>query len=642
MAIYTPGASKVIINEIDMSQIVTGASASVAGLVVVSNQGDPSPQLWTDGQSFLAEYGNPNAQIGFDVYCGLDYFSEGNQLWGLRVLGTGYSYAGALLYNTTAGATLLLGTDAVPDPTFPAWASLQNNPTDIPIALFYPRRGPGSYASNIAVGISSPNLSAPATGTATSQATGGTLPSSTYQYQVAALSAAGPTTATSPATVVIAGSAVTNQVTVAWTQVPNAIGYRIYGRMTSGYGFIADVGQGVASFVDTGAIVPDTTIQPVTTQAVNESFVVQVFDTNVSTTAPMESFTCTLEPSTDADGVATELMERINPFSSYINVTSNVPALSVVPSVGSATSVNLSGGDSGTAPTSFNVAAAWSQYSNKELYKTNLLINGGHSDAGVQQAMEALARTRGDAVGLLDVPSASQDFQGAINYRNLTLNLNSSWVALFSPDVLENDTINGKQQYVPFSGWAAALCARTDRVANPSYSIAGLNRGLVNVLGLRQNYDPGQSDDLFNAQVNYTRNFVGQGIALWEQQTMQAKASALSWLSVRRIVNVIKVSLYNFGLYVLQEPNDDFTRRQLVGSFSDYLATLQNARALSSYDVVSDSSNNSAADTNSGVLNATVIIVPIIPVHQLVISLVISQQGVSFTETLQALGVTTG
>ncbi|MGE8451594.1 MAG: phage tail sheath subtilisin-like domain-containing protein, partial [Pseudomonadales bacterium] len=297
----------------------------------------------------------------------------------------------------------------------------------------------------------------------------------------------------------------------------------------------------------------------------------------------------------------------------------------------------MAGGDSGTAPTSFNVANAWAVFSNKEQYAINVLINGGHSDPTVQMAMEELARTRGDSVALLDVPSNSQQFQQAINYRNLSLNLNSSYAALFCPDMLESDNINGKQQYVPFSGWAAALCARTDRVANPSFSIAGLNRGLVNVLKTRYSYDDGQASALFKAQVNYTRTFVGQGIALWEQQTMQAKASALSWLSVRRIVNVIKVSLYQFGLYVLQEPNDDFTRRQMVRSFSDYLETLQNARALHSFSVISDASNNTAADANSGVLRCTVILVPVIPVHELQIDVVISKQGVSFQETVSQL-----
>jgi phage tail sheath protein FI len=276
-------------------------------------------------------------------------------------------------------------------------------------------------------------------------------------------------------------------------------------------------------------------------------------------------------------------------------------------------------------------------WTDTDLYAINTLINGGHADPTVQNAMDELARGRGDSVALLDVPSAQQQFQAAINYRKLTLNLNSSYSALFTPDVLESDNINGKQQFVPFSGWAAALCARTDRVANPSYAIAGLNRGLVNVLRLRQNYNPGQMDALFDAQLNYVRAFVGQGTALWEQRTLQAKSSALSWLSVRRIVNVIKVALYDFGLYVIHEPLDEITQRQVTGSFSDYLQTLKNARALHDFTVISDSSNNTPAENNQGILRVTVIIIPVIPVSKLVVDLVVSKQGVSFQETVSQL-----
>jgi phage tail sheath protein FI len=222
----------------------------------------------------------------------------------------------------------------------------------------------------------------------------------------------------------------------------------------------------------------------------------------------------------------------------------------------------------------------------------------------------------------------------AINYRNLQLNLNSTYSGLFSPDVLEADTINGQQQYVPFSGQAAARCAYTDSVANPSFSIAGLNRGLLSVLGTRYQYDQGEMDALFQAQVNYTQTFVGQGTALWEQQTLAAEMSALSWLSVRRIVNVIKVALYQFLLYSLQEPNDDFLGRQIVSSCSDYLQTIQNARGITAFTVVSDTSNNTAQDFNTGVRNVTVIIIPTIPVHIINLQVVISQQGVSFTEAL--------
>jgi len=84
----------------------------------------------------------------------------------------------------------------------------------------------------------------------------------------------------------------------------------------------------------------------------------------------------------------------------------------------------------------------------------------------------------------------------------------------------------------------------------------------------------------------------------------------------------------------VQEPDDQFLGNQIVGSCSAYLQTLVNARALNSFDVVSDASNNSASDLNAGVRNVTVVIVPILATHIISLSVVISQQGVSFSEVL--------
>lgn len=636
--------SKVIVTEINLSQVIVSASSSVASEVIIATQGRTVPVQFTNGTDYLTEYGIPNASVSFDQYCALDYFSEGSDLWGLRVVSDDALFCGTLLYQDADGTTHLLPVaGGVANPETPDWDQLQTLvPNTTLIALFYPLRGPGSYADVLALSVTSTNISAPdmTQFPPTTASTGGTLAAATYEYQVSSVSATGETLASNPVTVVIAAGTSTNTVTLQFNPVAQAIAYNIYGRTSAGLGYLTQVGQSntTISFTDTGAIQPDTTKQPITSiddVVVSPFFTIDVFNTSTSTSFAIEQFQCTLTENTSSSGLETELEQAINPFSSNIQVTSNVPSLNVVPtSVGNVALTNFVDGDSGSAPDSTDVAGAWATFGNKQLYPINLLINSGHFTPDVQLAMDTLAQGRGDCVGLLDVPSNSQQFQQAINYRNLQLNLNSTYSALFCPDVLEADTFNGKQQYVPFSGWAAALCARTDRVANPSFSIAGLNRGLVNVLKTRQVYDQGEMDALFNAQVNYTQTFVGQGIALWEQQTLSSEFSALTWLSVRRIVNVLKVALYQFLLFSLQEPNDDFLGRQIVESCSSYLTSLQNVRALSGFTVVSDSTNNTAQDFNSGIRNVTVIIIPTIPTHIINLQVVVSKQGVTFSEVL--------
>lgn len=633
-------ASDIRVTEINLSSVITSTSVTVAAIPIVSVQGSTKPLLFTNAQDWLAEYGNPDPSISMTIQSGINYFTEGNQAWGLRVAGSGARYAGVLMYSTTDGSTHLVG-HYTTDPLNTDLSTLVSG-GQTAIALFFPNRGPGSYGDDLAIQIKTASIAAPSIDANAQLGGSGSMSPATYTYMLSALGPNGESLASSPATVVLSGvSQPIASITVTWTSVPNAIGYKLYGRVAdSSFGFIKTVGASVLSFVDTGTISPDTTKQPITdlgNVVGSNEFVVSVYDTTNPQQGALENWTCTLKPFVDSSGTQTELEDRINPFSSYIQVVSNVPALVSLPVIGNVSKTSMTGGDSGATPTSSQIALAMQVFSNKSLYNTNIFVNAGISDPVYQLSIDTLVQGRGDAVSLLDTPSSEQKFQAAIDFRNLELNLNSTYSALFCPDLLQADLINGKQVYVPPSGWAAALCARTDRVANQAYSIAGLNRGLLNVLKQRYAYDDGEATALFQAQVNYTRTFVGQGIALWEQQTLSGQYSALSWLSVRRITNVIKVSLYKFLLYSLQEQDTDAVRRQIINSCSAYLDNVVASNGLSSYVVECDNGNNTAATANAGVLVVTVVLVPIIPIHEIQLQIVISKQGVSFQETLSAI-----
>lgn len=639
MAILQQRASDVYVREFDLSHIVTGASSSNAAAVVVSNKGSLVPEHFTQADTFLNHYYNrSDPSIPISVQSTLNYFHEGNSLWVVRAHGTDYKFSGLLLVQDGAKTELIPLTDGTDDPEDIDFEDIALNNKYI-LGLFYPKLGPGSYADSYQVSITSGNIDPPANLEATTSDKGGVLNPATYGYSVSSITPDGETVIGNVAIVTISGQGATYSNTITWDPVPGALGYRVYGRgdEVSEQKRLAEVGQGTYSFVDTGEIVPDD-FSPITNPD-DAAAPIPIFTVNIRAEGATENFDCTLEEFTDEDGVAMEMEAKINPFSEYMNFKSNVPNLIVVPK--RVTSVpawtNLEGGDSGTVPTNFDVSRAWEVFDDREKYDINIMINSGHSYPNVQLNMDRIAQSRGDAVPLLDVPSARQKYRQAINYRNLDLGLSSSYSALFSADILQEDNINGRERFVPFSGYAAALCARTDRVANPSFSIAGLNRGLVNALGYRESYDSGQSTELYKAQVNYLRSFTNIGTALWEQRTLSGKDSALSWLSVRRILNVIKVSLYRAGLYIIQEPNDEFTARQVVSMFEEYLEAIKNARGIHSYTVVADASNNPLAFINGGILRCSVIIIPILPVHELQVDVAISKQGVSFEETLTAL-----
>lgn len=97
-------------------------------------------------------------------------------------------------------------------------------------------------------------VSAPATPTASTSGLGGTLAAATYRYVVTALSEGGETLPSSAVTQATTGS--TSTVTVQWTTVSNATGYRIYGRANSvdRAVLLATVGPAVTSWIDDGSV----------------------------------------------------------------------------------------------------------------------------------------------------------------------------------------------------------------------------------------------------------------------------------------------------------------------------------------------------------------------------------------------------
>lgn len=643
MALIEQKPSGVYTKEVDLSSLITTASTSVVAQVVVSKQGSTKPKFFTSADDYISEYGNPDSSISFDQYCAIDYFREGNELWAVRVAGEGATTSAVALCFDQGGFQLVPVSNGISDTDNIDWNYVLPSGYSNPVAVFYPTRGPGSYADTYAIAIKS-NTVEPFEITqiiASSSNNGGQLPAGTYTYQVSKIGKDGVESLVSnPVSVVIASDDQSNSITLEITPDPLAIGYRVYGRDSDSIGLLAELGSAETTFTDSGALLPDLEIQPIVDSSGMKGaagqFTVEIYDLSYNTSTPLETYTCTLGTGTDASGYATELTERINPFSNYVNVASNALTydLDEMPQITSIAATRMAGGDSGDAPTSYQIAAAWAQFDDKQVYGINILLNSGKANPIVQQAMIELAEGRGDCVALLDMPSTNQKMQTALDYRNLQLNANTSYAAIFMPDLLEADNINGKQLYVPPSGWAAALCARTDRVANPSYSIAGLNRGLLNVLNTRYTYKDGEMTQLYQAQINYTKTFIGAGIALWEQQTLQSQYSALSWLSVRRIVCVLKTSLEEYLRYQLQEPNDDFTVRAIVSSCTNYLQGLVDARAIRQFTV---DTTTSATEIDAGFRNVFIVIIPMIAIHVIQLNIGISKTSITIEEALAQL-----
>jgi hypothetical protein len=109
--------------------------------------------------------------------------------------------------------------------------------------------------------ILSPTLPTPTADSFVLADVGGTLPdSTTYYYRVSAINASGETLAFAEVSQATGtgGAGDAHVITVAWEEVEDATGYRVYGRATGAQEFMAEVeGGDTLTWDDDGSVTPD-------------------------------------------------------------------------------------------------------------------------------------------------------------------------------------------------------------------------------------------------------------------------------------------------------------------------------------------------------------------------------------------------
>jgi hypothetical protein len=348
---------------------------------------------------------------------------------------------------------------------------------------------------------------------------------------------------------------------------------------------------------------------------------------------PVERFQVHMNFIRDGFGVQLNIQDHINTRSKYIRVRQNYansvyaahPDLRFINTI---RTVNLTGGSDGNPPSTSDYIDAWSLYEDKEEVIVNLLINGGLTNTDIQAKMVQICKDRMDCMAILDVPSDQQALADAIDWRRNSLNIDSSYAALYSPDILILDSINDRRLFIPPSGPVAAVYAKTDRDAATWYAPAGMTRGDIKALGLRHSYDLSAREILVPSQINPIKIFAGQGIKVWGSDTLQIRASALSNVSVRRLMMFIESAVSVAVLYSVFDPNDPLLRAQLTEITERFLKPLKNdGRALYDFRVECSDKNNPPSVVSQGILNLDVYLDPVLPAKQIILNGTITQTG---------------
>lgn len=327
-----------------------------------------------------------------------------------------------------------------------------------------------------------------------------------------------------------------------------------------------------------------------------------------------------------------------------INLVSNLAVPSNYKSLSGDYTKALNGGSNGGVVDTNELIEGWNTLKNAEAVTVDLLITGDAGGAAahqiiVQHVIDNVAETRRDCVVffsplLTDVQNQNENdaaencvaTREAIARSSSYAFMDSGWKRMY-------DVYNDKNRWIPLNGDIAGLAARTDEVADPWFSPAGYNRGRIkNAISLA--FSPSQTfrDILYKNNINPVVNFKGDGIILYGDKTLQAKASAFQFINVRRLFIVLERSIAAASKYSLFEFNDEFTRAQFINLVTPFLNEVKGRRGIERFKVVADESNNTPFIINSKQFIGDIFVDPADSINNIELNFIAVRNGVEFTE----------
>lgn len=355
----------------------------------------------------------------------------------------------------------------------------------------------------------------------------------------------------------------------------------------------------------------------------------------------------------NSDGSTSYYKTVINNTSAYVWAASD---RSTAPSATAALIANASGsaplslrfaygadGSDESAISFGDIARAYDVFQSAEAVDISLVLTGKARGGltGEQLAnylIDNIAESRKDCVVFVSPDKADvvDNTGGAtatdiINFRNNVRS--SSYAVMDSGYKYQYDKYNDVYRWVPLNGDIAGLAVRTDSIADPWFSPAGLARGQIkNVVKLAFNPSKAERDVLYKAGVNPVVTFPGQGTILYGDKTLLNKPSAFDRINVRRLFITLEKAIANAAKFTLFEFNDEFTRAQFRSLIEPFLRDVQGRRGIFDYRVVCDESNNTTEVVDSNRFVGDIYVKPAKSINYIQLNFVAVRSGVEFTE----------
>lgn len=234
-------------------------------------------------------------------------------------------------------------------------------------------------------------------------------------------------------------------------------------------------------------------------------------------------------------------------------------------------------------------------------------VRSDRFDALYIMDIEQFDNNNNEITSSVQLPSVTNTSQ---NFRDRALD--NSFAAAYFPDVVVTDPNTNTNVVVPPSVVVLGAMALNDRVGHPWFAPAGTTRGaLKNVTYANVNLSKTNLDSLYDVSINPLVAIVpNNGVVVWGQKTLQAAASALDRVNVRRLLIEIRRQVRDIAQTILFEPNRAATLARFTAAVTPRLQRIQAQSGLERFKVVIDSSTTTQADVENNTLRGKIYVQP--------------------------------
>jgi hypothetical protein len=210
----------------------------------------------------------------------------------------------------------------------------------------------------------------------------------------------------------------------------------------------------------------------------------------------------------------------------------------------------------------------------------------------------------------------------------------SNYAATYGNWVKILDLYTTRKMWLPFSGYGAAVFARSDAAANTWSAPAGFTRGAFSALDLAFNPNQKQRDRLYEISVNPVVLFSGEGYVVFGQKTLQTRPTAFDRINVRRLFLTLERAVQRTIKYFVFEPNTDFTRNRVKNVLTPIFEYAKNTEGVYDYLLVCDERNNTPDSIDRNELIVDIYLKPVRTAEFVLVNFIATRTAQDFQELI--------